>query len=145
MLVIHHDAEQALKEIDVYFNMNDMTIENGVECWGLSSSKYVQEAVKNAEECCRANYGIGLPKKAPTPYPKNYRPEIDLPDELIPTEASYFHSAIGILRWIVELGRIDIITEVSLLSSHLALPRRGHLEVVFRIFAYLRDNHNAGM
>ena len=41
----------------------------------------------------------------------------------------------------VELGRIDIITEVSLLASHLALPRKGHLEAVFYMYAYLKSHH----
>jgi hypothetical protein len=41
------------------------------------------------------------------------------------------------------LGRIDIITEVSMLSTHLCLPREGHLEVVFHVFAYLGLHHNA--
>ena len=36
------------------------------------------------------------------------------------------------------LGRIDIYTEVSLLSQHLALPRVGHLEAVYHVFAYLQ-------
>ena len=37
----------------------------------------------------------------------------------------------------MELGRIDIYTEVALLSQHLALPRMGHLEAVYHVFAYL--------
>jgi hypothetical protein len=37
----------------------------------------------------------------------------------------------------VELGRLDIYTEVALLSQHLALPRVGHLEAAYHIFAYL--------
>ena len=47
---------------------------------------------------------------------------------------------IGILRWSVELGRIDIITEVSMLSSHNISPRTGHLEAAYQIFEYL-SNH----
>jgi hypothetical protein len=43
----------------------------------------------------------------------------------------------------VELGRIDIITEVSMFSTYLCLPREGHLEAVFRVFAYLGLHHNA--
>jgi hypothetical protein len=43
----------------------------------------------------------------------------------------------------VELGRIDIITEVSMLSTHLCLPCEGHLEAVFHVFAYLGIHHNA--
>jgi hypothetical protein len=51
----------------------------------------------------------------------------------------------GILRWMVELGRIDIITEVSELASQLAMPREGHLEAVFRIFSYLKYRKNSVM
>jgi len=49
---------------------------------------------------------------------------------------------IGVLRWTVELGRIDICTDVSLLASHLALPRQGHFEACLRIMAYLGAKHN---
>ena len=45
----------------------------------------------------------------------------------------------------VELGRVDICTEVSMLSSHLALPRQGHLEALFHLFAYLKSHHNSEM
>jgi hypothetical protein len=58
--------------------------------------------------------------------------------------ASYYQSQIaGVLHWIVELGRVDIITEVSLLASAMAMPREGHLEAVFHVFAYLKNKHNA--
>ena len=43
----------------------------------------------------------------------------------------------------MELGRVDICLEVSMMSSHLALPRLGHLKEVLRIFAYLKSHHNA--
>jgi hypothetical protein len=43
----------------------------------------------------------------------------------------------------VELGCIDIITEVSMLSTHLFLSREGHLEAVFHVFAYLGLHHHA--
>ena len=45
--------------------------------------------------------------------------------------------------WIVELGRIDIATEVSLLASHVAPPRKGHLQTAFHIYAYLKKRHNS--
>ena len=45
----------------------------------------------------------------------------------------------------MELGRVDIITEVSKLASHMALPREGHLEAVFHIFSYLKKRHNSRM
>ena len=48
-----------------------------------------------------------------------------------------FQQLIGILRWALELGRIDILTEVSCLSQHLAEPREGHIVAVYKIFKYL--------
>jgi hypothetical protein len=62
---------------------------------------------------------------------------------LDPARADLYQSQIGILCWCVELGRIDIITEVSMLSTHICLPRVGHLEAVFHVFAYLGLHHNA--
>jgi hypothetical protein len=43
----------------------------------------------------------------------------------------------GVMRWMVELGRIDIATEVSLLSSHLAYPCEGNFETALHIMPYL--------
>ena len=45
----------------------------------------------------------------------------------------------------VELGRVDICLEVSMMSSHMAMPRKGHLEQLLHIFAYLSKYHNTEM
>ena len=45
---------------------------------------------------------------------------------------------IGVLRWEIELGRIDIHTEVAILSQYSPLPREGHLTALYGIFAYKR-------
>ena len=42
------------------------------------------------------------------PLTSNYRPEIDIPQELDHQDASYYQSLICIIRWIVDLGRVDI-------------------------------------
>jgi hypothetical protein len=84
-----------------------------------------------------------LMKKAYGPFSGGYKPELDESSEVDPTRANFYQSQIGILRWCVEVGRIDIITEVSMLSTHLCLPRKDHLEDVFHVFAYLGINHNA--
>ena len=84
-----------------------------------------------------------MPSKGETPMRSMYRPELDISPELSTEESSYYQSLIGVLRWIVELGRIDICLEVSMMSSHLALPREDHLEQVFQIFTYLMKYHNA--
>jgi hypothetical protein len=44
-----------------------------------------------------------------------------------------------VLRWIVELGQIDIIVPVTMLSRYLISPREGHLQQAYQIFAYLKQ------
>ena len=113
----------------------------------LAHSKHITYSIK-----CLAKQGDDkskwkwrLPAKAETPIPSSYRPELDISQELGLQDAAYYMSLIGVLRWIVELGRVDICLEVSMMSSHLALPREGHLRSVLQIFAYLKKYHNAEM
>ena len=156
-MCIHHDAATVLDNIDTFFKFKPGSIDepdiylgaklrrvklpNLVEAWAISPSKYIQEAVRNIKGHLE-KIGRKLPKKASAPLPRDYVPELDTTPELTPDEAAYFQSQIGILRWAVEIGRIDIITEVSMLASHLALPRQGHLDAVYHIFAYLDNKHN---
>ena len=44
---------------------------------------------------------------------------------------------------IPNLDWTDIQTEVSMLASQMALLREGHLEVIFRVFSYLKTKHNS--
>jgi hypothetical protein len=109
----------------------------------MSSSKYVQSAVQNVQDYLAALPGDQkLLKKASGPFAGVYKPELDGIPELDPSRANLYQSHIGILRWCVELGRIDIITEVSMLSTYLCLPREGHLKAVFHVFVYLGIHHN---
>ena len=50
---------------------------------------------------------------APNPFPLGYEPCMDVSPLLLPDEASYFQTIICVMRWMVELGRIDIDVEVS--------------------------------
>jgi hypothetical protein len=76
------------------------------------------------------------------PFEGGNKPDLDESPELDPTRANFYQSQIGILRWYVELGRINIITEVSMLSTYLCLPLEGHLEAVFHVSVYLGLHHN---
>jgi hypothetical protein len=159
-LAVSMDPKSILQKVDKYFPMKPNSIAepdiylgakiskaklpNGTEAWAMSSSKYVQEAVKNVK-IWLAKRGQKLPARCSTPLPTSYRPELDISPELDADDANYYQSVIGILRWAVELGRVDITTEVSMLSSHLALPRDGHLVGALHIFAYLEKKHNARM
>jgi hypothetical protein len=123
---------------DVYLGAKlEKKVMNGVECWTMASDKYVNAAIQNVETKLAAESKT-LPKKCLTPMASNYRPEEDVSDELQGADVNYFQELIGVLRWAIELGRVDIMMEVSMLSTHLALPRIGHLEQALHIFGYLK-------
>lgn len=58
-------------------------------------------------------------------YPEKYRPEIDISEELSDDLVNRYQQYIGMLRWAIELGRIDIHVKVSKLSSFSCNPRFG--------------------
>ena len=124
--------------------VSNVTLANGLTAWTFSSSQYTQSAVKNVKESL-AKEGKKLPTRVRSPWPTNYRPESDVTPELSPVKASYFQSVIGVLRWIVELGRADIAMETSALASMMANPRVGHLDAVYHMFAFLEKHHNGVM
>ena len=107
------------------------------EVWAMSSDLYVKRAIADVETELD-KIGQKLKTKATTPLSSTYRPELDQSPELDATRANYYQGLIGILRWMVELGRIDIMVAVSMLSRYLVNPRVGHLEEVFHVFAYLK-------
>ena len=162
---INHDATSQLTRLDRYFSMKpgsigdpDMYLGGKVSeqwvrsddgtncrCWGISPTKYVRDAIKNVETYI-GKRGLTLPKTGyDAPFKRGYRPELDFSKELNAEDSSYYQSQIGILRWMIELGRIDIIEEVAELSTFLALPREGHLEAVYGIYSYLKYKKNSLM
>ena len=68
----------------------------------------------------------------------SYKPELDGLPELNEGDQTYYQELIGILQWATELGRVDILLEISLLSQYQACPREGHMEQLLRIFAFLK-------
>ena len=111
---------------------------------GLWLNPIFREAVNNVEEYL-GKKGEKLTVKVLTPFANKYRPEVDISDKLQDEEVSYYQNLIGILRWIVELGRAGICVEVLTMSSNIALPRKGHMEQVPHMFMYLKVNTNSEM
>ncbi len=113
--------------------------------WGLSPKQYIENALKNVETKL-LEIGQKLPRKyANIPIRSDYHPELDYSPLLSHDTANYYQQLIGMLRWIVELGRIDIYFSVTILSSYMMQPREGHLIEVLRIFSYLKYNINSTM
>ena len=107
--------------------------------WALSLTKYTKKALDDVKRKL-ASEGLKLPTKITTTLSSGYLPECDGSRELNHEEQNYYQGVIGVLRWICELGRLDIIVAVSLMSRYLAQARYGHLEQVHHIFAYLEQH-----
>ena len=66
-------------------------------------------------------------------------------DELIPDLSYWYMQLIGVLCWEVELGRIDIFTEVVVMSQYSASPRLGNIEGLYHMFEYVSKNEVSRM
>jgi hypothetical protein len=161
LLIIHEDpykdmakiknhypvTEKSIGPPKVYLGANIQQLKSNTtnkECWGASAEQYVREAVKNVKERVKRdgfhfNKKLSDPNYSPqSPFSNlKYRPELDTTEECNTSQLSFFQNLIGVLRWIVELGRIDINYEVSVLSQYLCSPRLGHLQQALHIFKYL--------
>ena len=133
--------DDKIEEPETYLGaeLSKMVTANGTECWTMSSEKYCKAAVQNVETKLESQ-GKRLPNRCGSPLKSGYRPELDVSQELKAEGLSYYQELIGILRWAVELGRVDILLETSLMSAHLAMPRIGHLEAVIHMFGYLKEH-----
>jgi len=159
-LSIGLDAGKELEKLDHYFQMKKgsigdpdiylgnklktTTLPNGIKAWGMSSSKYVQEAMANVERYLESHeIGKSMKKTVRSPWPHEYHPELDASAELDAETATFYQHLIGVMHWVVELGRVDIIVEVSMLAGYLCNPREGHLDAALHLCSYLRAKHNA--
>ena len=164
VLVISHDPKNVMQHLESKYTLKEGSVKEpdtylGAEVkkhfiehsedptkprWAMSSDLYVQQAVKEVErELCQV--GDRLATKVTTPMSNGYRPEVDVSTELDARRANYYQGLIGVLRWICELGRIDILIDVAQLSRFTCSPRQGHLDQVFHVFAYLKKYNKSTM
>ena len=159
LLVLSHNPGDVMKILSTKYKLKDGSIkkpdiylgadikewqigdadDNGKVRWAMSSETYVKRAVRDVETELAAS-DRQLPTKVTTPLSSAYRPELDTSAELDGEAQTYYQGLIGILRWICELGRIDILFPVSLMSRYLVCARTGHLNQLFHIFAYLKKH-----
>ncbi len=140
----------SIKEPDTYLgaNVKKYRIPNSDDPdkvrWAFESSSYVKKAIGDVErELAEAD--MKLIPNAKTPLASGYRPELDTSPKLGSKQLNSIQGLIRILRWICELGRIDILMPVSILSRYLVSAQQGHLEQTFHIFAYLKTHSRSTM
>ena len=152
VLSVSHDAEATMKGIQGTFKLKGDKIEvlthylgtqvsqkvmDSHDCWTMTSEQQIKAVIVNIEAKLDKEEQR-LPSRCLMPMKAGYHSEIDTSAELKTDGIQYFQELIGILQWACELGHIDIATEVSLLSSHLALPHIRYLQQVYHIFGYLK-------
>ena len=155
ILSISHDPKRTMNLIKAKFKLKNDQMEppetylgatlskldniDGDSCWAMSSDDYCAAFVTNVEESLMKK-GLRLPSKCATPTTHGYKPEDDCTGELKADGIQRYQELIGSLRWAIELGRVDILLETSLLSKHLAMPREGHLEQALHVVGFLKSH-----
>ena len=138
--------------------MEDWQIQdgNGIEskCYALEANSYVKEAVRIAKARMSEHkiskrgllFQIKKKKKASMPFTsQDYWPELDSSEYCDETFHTLYQNFIGMLRWICELGRVDILHETSLLSQYMTQPRVGHFKQEIHIFQYVESHDRSFM
>ncbi|KAL7475938.1 hypothetical protein ACHAW6_001835 [Cyclotella cf. meneghiniana] len=160
LLVVHHNPKRVMDKIDSILTLKPdsmgppemylgaklkkKTFEDSTVAWGLSPLKYVQQAVRNIETFLKSNLDgrYSLPKRAKNSFPCDYAPDEDVSLLLEPDVAKFYKQLMGIMRWMYELGRIDICTNVSMLSLYSTMLHEGHLETTLHVFSFLKSKSN---
>ena len=90
--------------------------------WTITIQEYIKKANENLENQINRK-GLELNDCAVTPMAMVYQPQIDSYPYLDQDGITTFQELIGIIRWAVEIKKVDILTEISMLSSYQAYPR----------------------
>ena len=125
-------------------DVGQMLLADGNHAWYIGSDSYCKAAVQNIELWLKKRHSH-LPTRTACVFPSGWKPELDVTPELNEGDANYYQQQIGVLRWLVELGRIDIETEVSMLAAYSACPRQGHLAAVLHLYGCLKKNPRSKM
>ena len=90
----------------------------------MFSTQYVKNAIKTVEVLLKdeGRQLIKFKLDGKQPFMNGYCPEMEQSDDLRTDLASCYLQLIGILQYTVEVGCIDIFTEVLVMSQYLALP-----------------------
>ena len=121
----------------------------------MGPQTYIDGAIKNLQlKLSKRNLVLQKTAKEPfpmyldgsfnpkNPLPYSCRPELDVSPHLGQDDHTWFQQLIGILNWIVELGRIDTHNVVARHSAYLAAPQVGHIKAVLHVFACLKATNN---
>ena len=147
-MICSKDPEQVMKQIESTYLVKDSSKgapsyylgndykRDKKDRWCIGCKTYLTEATRRIEELMGP-----LPKKD-TPMPDGDHPEEDESELLDDDGHQRYQMLIGMLNWIVCLGRMDVAFAAASLSRFSACPRDGHLKRLLRVFGYLKKYKN---
>jgi hypothetical protein len=119
-----------------------ITFADGTKSWYMLARLYLEQAIIKIERKWGNLWKLWLNKQHfDVPIQPGSHPEVDDTPFLKDDDVQLYKSYIGVLRWAVELGRIDIAHVVGVVARFSAAPREGHMWIVLQIFAYCKK-HN---
>jgi hypothetical protein len=101
---------------------------NGKDRWCFGCKKYIKEVIVRIEST------FGVLSKSTDPMTHGDHPETDDNKVLGDDDHHKFQMLIGILNWIVTIGRLDVTYATMSLLRLSACPRRGYLERTLNVF-----------
>ena len=101
----------------------------GQPIWTMTSSNVEEQLKTHTQPLARASS---------TPMAQSFILELDSSPELNSDDLTFNQEMIGVFGKVFEIERVDILTELSLLSPYQASTRQGHLVEVYHIFTYLK-------
>ena len=120
-----------------YYLGNDYTFHDNFNMWTYGSKTYATEAVAKVERI------FGTLRKEGTPLPSaDCHPEMDTSPLLDLDGHRKFQMVLGMLQWLMSIGRPDLSQVVASLNRFGAAPREGHLDLAIRVFGYIKQTPN---
>ena len=119
---------------DYYLGNDDKQDKKGRLC--VVSKKYIKEVLTRIESI------FGTLRKYANPSETGNNTELDDSNALGDKEHRQYQMLMGILIWVVGLGRSDVAHATSSLSRFSACPQEGHLSRAIRVFDFLQKTPN---
>jgi len=116
-----------------YYLGNDYFYHEDMDVWTYGTKTYTKEALARVERI----FGCLPFNSTPLP-PNDCHPELDESPLLDLGGHRQFQMLIGMLQWLVTIGRPDLCHALTSLNRFGACPREYHLDLAVHIFGYIK-------
>jgi hypothetical protein len=145
---LEHEYKYKLKDVGeptryLGAEIGKYTLPDGSNAWYMSARLYLQKEIIEVERQFGNLLKILKPSMLDVPIQPGSHPEVDDTAFLEDDDVQLYQSYIGILRWAVALGRVDLAYVAGAMARFLVAPRKGHLWIVMRIFVYCKKHNES--